>query len=80
MTWEILSDAEARSSMVYTINDEYVDIATLNIVILFTWFFFCHLFHNNNIIIFQFCLQVYCQNMACDVLELCLIATKIEGY
>jgi hypothetical protein len=25
--------------MDYTINDEYVDIATLNIVILFTWFF-----------------------------------------
>jgi hypothetical protein len=25
-------------------------------------------------------LKVYCQNMACDVLELCLIATKIEGF
>jgi hypothetical protein len=25
-------------------------------------------------------LKVYCQNMACGVLELCLIATKIEGF
>jgi hypothetical protein len=24
--------------------------------------------------------KVYCQNMACGVLELCLIATKIEGF
>jgi hypothetical protein len=47
--------------MVYTINDEYVDIATLNKKKLKD-------------------LKVYCQNMACDVLELCLIATKIEGF
>jgi hypothetical protein len=25
-------------------------------------------------------LKVYCQNMACGVLELCLIATKFEGF
>jgi hypothetical protein len=24
--------------------------------------------------------EVYCQNMACDVLELCLIATQMEGF
>jgi hypothetical protein len=25
-------------------------------------------------------LKVYCQNMAWDVLELCLIATQMEGF
>jgi hypothetical protein len=24
--------------------------------------------------------KIYCQNMACGVLELCLIATQIEGF